>query len=50
MNSETRLFCKIEEYKEKTRIYSERKAKFREYTVEGLVLQDTEASDPAITG
>lgn len=40
---------KMEEYKEKTRLYFGKKAKIREYAVGDLVLQDTQASDPTNT-
>ncbi|XP_074377148.1 uncharacterized protein LOC141718668 [Apium graveolens] len=41
---------KMESYKEKTKLYFTKKAKVREYEVEDLVLQDTEASDPTNQG
>lgn len=40
----------MEEYKEKTRIYYDKRAMVKEYTVGDLVLQDTEASDPTNMG
>lgn len=41
---------RMEEYKEKTKIYSGKKAKIREYAVGDLVLRDTEASNPTNIG
>lgn len=40
----------MEEYKENTKIYFDKKAKVREYAIGDLVLQNTEASDPTNTG
>lgn len=40
---------KVEEYKEKTRIYFGKKANIREYAVGDLVLRDTKASNPTNT-
>ncbi|XP_074352792.1 uncharacterized protein LOC141691944 [Apium graveolens] len=45
-----RAVGKMESYKEKTKLYFAKKAKIREYVVGGLVLRDTEASDPTNQG
>lgn len=40
----------MEEYKEKTRVYFEKKARVKEYVVGDMVLWDIEAFDPTNTG